>query len=286
MPPLQVQSEFGKRLVILVTELDTGRERQLTPESDPDLPVRVAVRMSMGVPGLCEPFRYQQHVYCDGGMCNDFPLNALPEGSRRLGMMVRPREWVMYNLGELESIFGPSERTEGVEAMYEEVRRTERWVKQNGVYPVRDAIDLMTTSVQTMMDANLELQIRTAQAQLAPNPSSGAGRIWPFAAGLRNALKPPSWRSVEAEGSMSKQSEALGLSNAKQGDGQFELEKRGVGLTERSALKRVGWGSPEVGACGGAKVRRGGRGGGKAVTSLGEGGGMVGGEVEMATFGS
>ena len=82
---------FGKTLVILVTELDTGRERQLTPQSDPDLPVRVAVRMSMGIPGICEPFRYENHVYCDGGMCNDFPLNALPEGSTKLGLMVRPK---------------------------------------------------------------------------------------------------------------------------------------------------------------------------------------------------
>lgn len=59
---MQVKAQYGKRLVILVTELDTGRERQLTPETDPDLPVRVAVRMSMGVPGLMEPFRYERFV--------------------------------------------------------------------------------------------------------------------------------------------------------------------------------------------------------------------------------
>ena len=79
----EVLSEYGKRLVIIVTELDTGKERYLTPEDDPDLPVRVAVRMSMGVPGLMEPVRYDskdgktQHVYVDGGMCDDFPLNAI-----------------------------------------------------------------------------------------------------------------------------------------------------------------------------------------------------------------
>ena len=106
--------QFGKTLVILVTELDTGRERQLTPQSDPDLPVRVAVRMSMGIPGICEPFRYENHVYCDGGMCNDFPLNALPEGSTKLGLMVRPKEWVLYNLGDL---------ARDTETISEEVRR-------------------------------------------------------------------------------------------------------------------------------------------------------------------
>ena len=39
-----------------------------------------------------EPLRYQGHVYCDGGMTNDFPMNALPEGPGRLGLMVRA--WV------------------------------------------------------------------------------------------------------------------------------------------------------------------------------------------------
>ena len=48
----------GKRLVILACELDSGKERRFTPETDPELPVRVAVRMSMGVPGLMEPFKY------------------------------------------------------------------------------------------------------------------------------------------------------------------------------------------------------------------------------------
>ena len=77
----EVLEVFGKRLVLIVTELDTGRERRLTPDvingrTDKDLPVRIAVRMSMGVPGLFEPFRYQGHVYVDGGMCNDFPMNC------------------------------------------------------------------------------------------------------------------------------------------------------------------------------------------------------------------
>ena len=34
-------------------------------------------------------YTYQGHVYCDGGMTNDFPMNALPEGPGRLGLMVR-----------------------------------------------------------------------------------------------------------------------------------------------------------------------------------------------------
>ena len=53
--------------MILACELDSGKERRFTPETDPELPVRVAVRMSMGVPGLMEPLRYRGPRGGDGG---------------------------------------------------------------------------------------------------------------------------------------------------------------------------------------------------------------------------
>jgi len=62
-PPGFTPAARGKRLVILACELDSGKERRFTPETDPELPLRVAVRMSMGVPGLMEPFSYRG----DGG---------------------------------------------------------------------------------------------------------------------------------------------------------------------------------------------------------------------------
>ena len=158
----QVKKRFGKRLVIIVSELDSGRERQLTPEDDAHLPLRVAVRMSMGVPGIMEPFRYQGHVYCDGGMTNDFPMNALPEGPGRLGLMVRPKEWVMYNMGStIEALTGaaPLDAAPDLRSDFEQVGQQ---LMAEGCYPVRSPFDLMMTSVQTMMDANLALQIKGA----------------------------------------------------------------------------------------------------------------------------
>ena len=106
-----MRRRFGKRLVIIVSEVDTGRERRLTPEDDAALPVRVAVRMSVGGPGLMEPVRYRgkdgsSHVYIDGGMCNDFPVNALPDDGHRLALMMRPREWMAANMHGIEHYVG------------------------------------------------------------------------------------------------------------------------------------------------------------------------------------
>ena len=62
----------------------------------------------MGVPGVMEPLRYDGHVYCDGGMTNDFPLGALPNDGGRLGLLVRPRDWYAYKLGPLDHLVGAS----------------------------------------------------------------------------------------------------------------------------------------------------------------------------------
>ena len=155
----EVLQRFGKRVVIVATELDTGRERQLTPEDDGALPLRVAVRMSMGVPGVMEPLRYDGHVYCDGGMTNDFPLGALPNDGGRLGLLVRPRDWYAYKLGPLDHLVGASALKEAP-AVRERLDTMGKRLKSRGIYPVRDALDLMTTSMAVMMDANLLLQMR------------------------------------------------------------------------------------------------------------------------------
>eukprot|EP00928_Gymnodinium_smaydae_P078595 TRINITY_DN62717_c0_g1_i1.p1 TRINITY_DN62717_c0_g1~~TRINITY_DN62717_c0_g1_i1.p1 ORF type:complete len:607 (+),score=154.79 TRINITY_DN62717_c0_g1_i1:41-1822(+) len=162
----EIQKKYGKRVVIMVTELDSGHERLLTPEDDPDLPIRIAVRMSMGVPGLMEPFAYQNHVYCDGGMCNDFPLNAIPKDGR-LGLMIRPTNWIEYNMGGTERLIEVvgEEEFNTSPALKKELEEIDHNIKKGtggGVYPVSDGVDLMTTCCTVMMDANLMLQLQRA----------------------------------------------------------------------------------------------------------------------------
>ena len=66
-----------------------------------------------------------------------------------------------------------------------ELQEMEARLQGSGIYPVRDAVDLAMTCMQTMMDANLALQIRTAQAAA----EGGTGLLEPWA-------RPPCERSV------------------------------------------------------------------------------------------
>ena len=49
-------------------------------------------------PSSHPPKTLRGHVYCDGGMCNDFPVDALPEDSKRMGLMVRPVDWIRHHV--------------------------------------------------------------------------------------------------------------------------------------------------------------------------------------------
>jgi predicted acylesterase/phospholipase RssA len=102
----QVLERYGKELVIVTTELDTGRERKLTPHTDPDLPVKSAVRMSAGIPIVFDVYNYQGHQYCDGGLVNNWPVDALPQDGTGLGMVTFSfNDFIHYELYHL--LWGP-----------------------------------------------------------------------------------------------------------------------------------------------------------------------------------
>ena len=77
----------------------------------------------------------------------------------------------MYNSGmgsAVDALTGsaPIDAAPGLRADLEQVGQQ---LKAEGCYPVRSPFDLMMTSVQTMMDANLALQIKGA-LRTKPNP--------------------------------------------------------------------------------------------------------------------
>lgn len=48
---IQVYDKYGKELCVVVTNLNMMNAEYFHPKTSPDVPVRVAVRMSMAIPG-------------------------------------------------------------------------------------------------------------------------------------------------------------------------------------------------------------------------------------------
>lgn len=81
----QVRSKFGIRFIVCVTNLTTRSAEFLGPDTHPTMPISLAIRMSCSVPLYFTAVRYQDQLYVDGSIANNFPCNwALDNGSKRV----------------------------------------------------------------------------------------------------------------------------------------------------------------------------------------------------------
>ncbi|XP_053373751.1 uncharacterized protein LOC123532094 isoform X2 [Mercenaria mercenaria] len=76
----EIYDLYGKELCVVVTNLNMMNAEYFHPKTSPDVPVRVAVRMSMSIPGLFQASRYDLHgeenTYVDGGVLCNYPINC------------------------------------------------------------------------------------------------------------------------------------------------------------------------------------------------------------------
>jgi len=84
----EVQEKFGRELCIVVTNLSQMSTEYCHPKTTPDMPIRLAVRMSSALPGMFQSVRFQYKgrkaskdptegdVYVDGGLLCNYPIHA------------------------------------------------------------------------------------------------------------------------------------------------------------------------------------------------------------------
>ncbi|XP_033741848.1 uncharacterized protein YqhO-like [Pecten maximus] len=72
----------GKELCIVVTNVNNMAEEYCHPKTTPDMPVRLAVRMSMSIPGMFQVVKYSHNpqspsnMYIDGGVLCNYPIHC------------------------------------------------------------------------------------------------------------------------------------------------------------------------------------------------------------------
>ena len=65
----------GKELLISTSNLDTYIPEYISYKSDPKIPVKEALLMSMAIPFCFETRKYNGQQYCDGGILGGFPMD-------------------------------------------------------------------------------------------------------------------------------------------------------------------------------------------------------------------
>lgn len=85
----QLYDDTGVKLVIPVTDVNKKETVYLHPHNSVDayknIPIRLAVRMSTSVPFLFEPIKYNNSLFVDGGVIDNYPINVFDGEESELG---------------------------------------------------------------------------------------------------------------------------------------------------------------------------------------------------------
>ena len=84
-----LKHKFNKNLVCITYNLTKGEVEYLSYETRPELPCLIALRMSSNLPLVFENYKYDNNLYTDGGIANNFGVDIAEKlGSRILGIYI------------------------------------------------------------------------------------------------------------------------------------------------------------------------------------------------------
>ncbi|XP_052071478.1 uncharacterized protein LOC127709846 [Mytilus californianus] len=95
---------YGKELCIVVTNLNHLTEEYCHVKTTPNMPIRLAVRMSMSIPGMFKATTYtingETNTYVDGGLLCNYPLHCFDGW----WLSMKPEDGYLDRLQPLEAI--------------------------------------------------------------------------------------------------------------------------------------------------------------------------------------
>ena len=75
----QFYETFNKKINIIATNLTKFKEELFSYETTPNMSVLIAIRMSIAIPIIFTPVIYNNNVYVDGGLVNNFPYKYIKD---------------------------------------------------------------------------------------------------------------------------------------------------------------------------------------------------------------
>lgn len=101
----KIHDKYGGKLVVTTTCLTDRKTEYLDYISCPDMPLKQAVRMSASFPYLFQPVMYNNKIYVDGGVMNNYPINVFHYANdkytkineKALGLMLLSSDQITHN---------------------------------------------------------------------------------------------------------------------------------------------------------------------------------------------
>lgn len=86
---LELYDMFKKKLICVAYNLTKNQEEILSYETHPDMSCLTALRMTSNIPFVFEQFEYEESMYIDGGISNNFPIDIGDKyGTKILGLVL------------------------------------------------------------------------------------------------------------------------------------------------------------------------------------------------------
>jgi len=76
---LDLYKKTKKKIVLVATCLNTKKAEYISFETYPEMPLYIAMRMTTCVPLLFPPIKYNDKLYLDGGLLDNFPIDYVKE---------------------------------------------------------------------------------------------------------------------------------------------------------------------------------------------------------------
>jgi len=76
---LELNKKTKKKIVLVATCLNTKKVEYISYETYPEMPLYIAMRMTTCVPLLYPPIKYNNKLYLDGGLIDNFPIDFVKE---------------------------------------------------------------------------------------------------------------------------------------------------------------------------------------------------------------
>ena len=92
----ELYNHTKKNLVLKTTNITKYRIEYMNHESNPDLPIIDAIKMSSSVPLIFKPITYKNQLYVDGGLCGNYPIeyNKTLKSKHYLGIHIKVKDKV------------------------------------------------------------------------------------------------------------------------------------------------------------------------------------------------
>jgi predicted acylesterase/phospholipase RssA len=84
-----VLDKFGKHLTFVTYDYTNRKAVYLTPESNPDLPCIMGLRMSASIPLIFDMCKYNGSLFIDGGIADLFPIRKVVDPTHTLGFFTK-----------------------------------------------------------------------------------------------------------------------------------------------------------------------------------------------------